>query len=85
MTQRLIVVIREHWVLIGDVVPSKTKATDDLIRLSDASVIRVWGTSAGLGQIALDGPTPNTVLDPCGDVAVARQSVLFTIICRGKP
>jgi hypothetical protein len=29
-----------------------------------AYVIRRWGTDKGLGQLAKDGPRPNTALDP---------------------
>lgn len=35
--------------------------------LTNASVIRRWGTTKGLGQLAIDGATSDTVLDPCGE------------------
>ena len=35
-------------------------------KLFNASVIRSWGTTKGLGEIAQGGPTSTTKLDPCG-------------------
>lgn len=72
-----IYVIKERWVLIGEY-SQKGK----VITLEDASVIRVWGTTRGLGQIALDGPTPETKLDPCGKTTFTEDAVLFSIDCR---
>ena len=50
-----IYVLKERWVLIGT---ELGKTTEKTVYLTDSAVIRVWGTTAGLGQIALDGPTP---------------------------
>jgi hypothetical protein len=44
--------------------------------LEDARVIRRWGTTEGLEQIARDGPTADTVLDrPC-DCVVPFRAVI---------
>jgi len=73
-----IVVITNGFVYMGDVSES-----EDLryIRIDDAACIRSWGTTAGLGEIALKGPTPNTVLDPSGVVEVAWHAVIMRIKC----
>ena len=47
--------------------------------LTQASNIRRWGTTKGLGQLALYGPTPNTVLDQCGNVYLNRSAVLHIL------
>ena len=77
--KKRIYVLKERWVLIGI---ESDKTTEKTIYTTDTSVIRVWGTTAGLGQIALDGPTPETKLDKCGDTSFPRESVLFSIDCR---
>lgn len=72
-----IYVLQARWVLIGTV----KKAPAGFVALTDASVIRVWGTTLGLGQIATQGPTKETKLDPCGQVEFPISSVLFSIDC----
>lgn len=72
-----IVVVQAGWVLIGDVAESAK-----FVEVSNASVIRVWGTERGLGQIALTGPTKDTILDPCGEVSVPVHAVLLRIKCQ---
>lgn len=71
-----IVVVQSGWVLMGDV-----QEEENVLVLKSASVIRVWGTTRGLGQIALNGPTKDTVLDPCGEATVPKIAVLFRIKC----
>lgn len=74
---RKIYVVESGWVFLAD---SCVDKGDELL-LSGVSVIRSWGTTKGLGEIALNGPTNETVLDPCGQVDVPKGKVLFTIPC----
>ena len=72
-------VLSERWVFIGDY-HAATKTAP--AHLTDASCIRAWGTTAGLGEIALKGPTKNTKLDPCGILLLDNPAaVLMTIPC----
>ena len=68
-----IVVADQGWVFIGSVCHGYE---DGAIHLENASCIRRWGTSQGLGEL-INGPTEKTILDPMGRVDV--KSVLFTI------
>lgn len=78
--QQHIVVLQAGFVFIGVWHPA-TKTTPAYI--TDAANIRKWGTTAGLGEIALHGPTKDTVLDPCGTVVLdSPQALLFTIPCQ---
>ena len=59
--------------------PFSVSGTFDEVVLYDAKVIRFWGTTAGLGELALNGPTPKTVLDKCGVVRLHPLSVVATL------
>lgn len=74
-----IVVIEGGWVLVG-IVKQKSTSTST-VALVNAHVIRQWGTTKGLGEIALNGPTPKTVLDKLGVAFVQLRQVRFTIPC----
>jgi len=78
-----IVVVESGWVFLADtVVPNKDPSAQDEWVLENASVVRQWGTTKGLGQIALQGVTTDTILDPCGNPTVPRSKVLFRIPCK---
>ena len=78
-TDKRIVVLLSGWVFIGEY---HAATPDRPAHLTDAANIRTWGTKAGLGEIALKGPTESTVLDPVGIVLFdCPGSVLFTIPC----
>ena len=72
-----IVVASYGWVFVGEY-----SAEGSAVKLTRASVVRVWGTDKGLGQLALSGPTPNTILDPCGVVEIPTASVVASIAVR---
>ena len=69
-----ILVVQSGWVFVGTM-----KRNESLVTLSAAACIRKWGTSHGLGELALSGPLEETVLDPCGTVEVPLHAVLFWI------
>jgi hypothetical protein len=64
-----IMVLMNGWVLVG------LKGDTFLL---DARVIRRWGTTKGLGELA-NGPLQATVLDYLGPVKVEPSNVLFTL------
>ena len=71
-----ILVIKLGWVLVGDVTSKPGKFV-----VNNASVIRRWGTTKGLGEIAQNGPTKSTILDPLGVATVEADATLFRIDC----
>jgi len=72
-----IVILQRGWIMVGHY---SQKGSD--CSLTQASVIRSWGTTKGLGEIAANGPTSSTKLDPCrGLVEFDRLTVVATISC----
>ena len=72
-----IVLLQRGWNLIG----RYSQVSESECTLSDASVIRNWGTTKGLGQLAMEGKQPNTKLDPCPTVRFHPLVVIGTIDC----
>ena len=78
MSKQILVAVTSGWVFIGN----EQHDANGALYLTDAACIRRWGTTAGLGEIALTGPTTDTVLDPCGVVVFPNPTViLFTLPC----
>lgn len=67
-----IAVLQRGWVYIGEV----TQSGDDYLILNGAC-IRRWGTTKGLGEIASNGPTDNTALEPVPEVKFHEAGKIF--------
>ena len=74
---RAIVILTAGHVWMGDVV------TDgEWVRVTNGNVVRRWGTTRGLAQLAAEGPTPNTKLDMLGDAQAPMSALIGIIPCR---
>lgn len=71
-----IVILQRGWVMVGYFSQYGTNC-----KLERASVVRCWGTSRGLGEIAMDGPTATTKLDKCPTVRFHELTVVASIDC----
>jgi hypothetical protein len=74
MTGFAIVVADRGFVYIG-----KMTWDGDFALVEDAQNIRYWGTTNGLGELALNGPTSKTKLDPAGTVRIPCRAVINII------
>ena len=74
-----IVILQRGWVMVGRF---ERKGSD--CKLYNASVIRRWGTTNGLGEITKDGPTKDTVLDPCNGLVEFDYLTVIAAISCGK-
>ena len=70
-----IIILQRGWIMVG-----KFQRTGNDCKLYNASVIRKWGTTKGLGQIACNGPTNDTILDKCYGVVEFDYLTVVAII-----
>ena len=68
-----IVVLDRGFVYIGAV-----KIEGDFVVISNASNIRMWGTTKGLGELT-SGPTSKTQLDKAGTVRAPLRALISLI------
>ncbi len=69
-----IVVLDRGFIYIG-----LAETDGEWVIIRNAHNIRRWGTSSGLGQLALTGPTPETKLDKVGTVKAPFHSLQHLI------
>lgn len=71
-----IVILQRGWVVIG-----RYHEDGDYGVLVDAYVIRRWGTSEGLGELALQGKQKETKLDKTGVIRFHKLTTVALIDC----
>src|SRR5512137_1079938 len=71
-----IVILQRGWVVVGHY-----SQKGDECAVESARVVRRWGTTKGLGELASNGPQPTTVLDPAPTVRFHPLTVVATIAC----
>lgn len=71
-----IVILQRGWVAVG-----RYKQKGEYVTLSNASIIRRWGTTEGLPQLALEGKLSNTVLDKSPNIRFHILTEVGSIAC----
>jgi len=71
-----IVVCDRGFVLVG-----RISVKDSYVTITSCKNVRRWGTTKGLGQIASDGPTDKTSLDPQPTTRVHELRIIQIIDC----
>ena len=71
-----IVILQRGWVAIGRFTQEGVNCM-----LTQAATIRRWGTTKGLGQLATEGPTKDTILDKTPSIRFHELTVVATIDC----
>ncbi len=74
-----IFVLDRGFVFVGQ---STQHPADAFITLDKCACVRRWGTTKGLGELASDGPTSNTVLDKLPDgTMVSVSAIMHAVPC----
>ena len=71
-----IVILQRGWVVVGRLVEERGD-----FHLHGGAVVRIWGTTRGLGELASNGPTADTVLDPVPEMQFHPLTVIATVRC----
>lgn len=74
-----LVVADRGFVWVGETVTDA-----DWVHITAARVVRRWGTSEGLNELAVKGPLPNTRLDAPSDLKVSRKALIAIIPCEAE-
>lgn len=77
--EKKIAILDRGWIFVGDVT-----GNTETLKIENASCVRYWGTTNGIGQLALEGPLAATKLDKAGTVEVPIGSVIALIACDEK-
>ena len=73
-----IVILQRGWVAVGRF----SKEGQDC-KLENASIIRIWGTKNGLGEL-ISGPLPTTILDIYGTMRFHELAIVATLDCEAS-
>jgi hypothetical protein len=71
-TKIQIVVLQRGWVAIG-----RFSQVKEQCHLTSASIIRTFGTTKGLGELANEGQKSNTKLDKCADIHFHELTIVL--------
>ena len=77
ITGQHIAVLDRGFVYVGNV-----RREADFLIITNASNIRKWGTTKGLGQL-VNGPLADTVIDIVGEVKIPFKALITLIPCSG--
>lgn len=74
-----IIVLQRGWVVVGRFLQSGSKCC-----IENGYVIRRWGTSKGLGQLAIEGPLEETKLEKTPTIRFHELTIVQQIDCEEK-
>lgn len=75
-SNKYIVILQRGWVFVGDFSQDQAEC-----KLTNAFCIRRWGTTEGLGELALKGPLAETKLEPTPEITFHELTIIAKIKC----
>ncbi len=76
---KYIVILQRGWVFVGDFSQEGSEC-----KLNNASCVRRWGTTEGLGQLASNGPLSETKLEPTPEITFHELTIVAKIKCSDR-
>jgi hypothetical protein len=74
-----IVILQRGWVMVGDFHQDGEKCW-----LTNGAVVRFWGTTEGLGELAIKGPLKDTKLDKIPETHFHELTIIASVKCDEK-
>ena len=71
-----IVILQRGWVVVGKFYQSGSNCW-----IENGYVIRKWGTTKGLGELAIKGKLSDTILDPVPKTEFHQLTIVAAILC----
>ncbi len=75
-----IYVLNLGWVVVG-IEQESHNIDNNLLNISNSFVVRRWGTSHGLGELATNGPLESTILDSIPQLKINTDSIIMILKC----
>lgn len=76
---KAIVILQRGWIIVGEFSQDGSQCT-----VRDGHVVRRWGTTKGVGELASRGPLPETKLDPLPEATFHELTVVARIACSAE-
>ena len=71
-----IVILQRGWIVVGRFYQNGSHCW-----IENGYVIRRWGTTKGLGELAINGKLSETILDPVPKVEFHQLTIVASILC----
>ena len=74
-----LVVLPRGWVMVGE-----CEEKDNKLFMTNASVVRRWGTTKGLPELANEGPLESTALDGKCEMEFPLSAIIAKLKCNDE-